>query len=194
MANKLITCPVCGAEMASSAKVCPKCGAKNKKPFYKKWWFYALVVIVAFSAIAGAGGSGSSGSSGTRSASSSGGTTDSKAEVTPEEPVSYTHYNVTELFDALEGNAMKAESTYKDQYVELEGFLGNIDSSGKYIGVGAASDNYSYMFKSVQCYIKTDEQREQIMEMNRDDPIVVRGKIIRVGEVMGYSLNIDSIN
>ena len=28
MANKLITCKTCGAEMASNAKNCPKCGAR----------------------------------------------------------------------------------------------------------------------------------------------------------------------
>lgn len=31
MSNKIIKCKVCGAEIAKSAKVCPSCGAKNKK-------------------------------------------------------------------------------------------------------------------------------------------------------------------
>lgn len=43
---KLKTCSVCGGEMASSAKACPKCGAKNKKPVYLRWWFIALVILV----------------------------------------------------------------------------------------------------------------------------------------------------
>lgn len=46
MANKLIHCKTCGAEMASNAKTCPQCGAKNKKPIYKKWWFWVLIVII----------------------------------------------------------------------------------------------------------------------------------------------------
>ena len=51
MANKLINCKTCGAEMASNAKVCPQCGAKNKKPIFKKWWFWVLVVIIIGSII-----------------------------------------------------------------------------------------------------------------------------------------------
>ena len=35
--EKLKKCETCGQEIAKSCKVCPNCGAKNKKPFYKKW-------------------------------------------------------------------------------------------------------------------------------------------------------------
>ena len=31
--SKMIKCKTCGADIASSAKSCPGCGAKNKKPF-----------------------------------------------------------------------------------------------------------------------------------------------------------------
>ncbi len=43
--SKLITCKHCGTEIAASAKVCPKCGGKNKKPIYKKWWFWLIIVL-----------------------------------------------------------------------------------------------------------------------------------------------------
>ena len=33
---KLVTCKHCGEEIATGAKVCPKCGGKNKKPIYKQ--------------------------------------------------------------------------------------------------------------------------------------------------------------
>lgn len=46
MNSKMEYCKVCGAEMASNAKACPKCGAKNKKPIYKKWWFWVLAIII----------------------------------------------------------------------------------------------------------------------------------------------------
>lgn len=51
---KLINCKSCGNQIASNAKACPKCGAKNSKPFYKKIWFWVLVVII-IAAIAGSG-------------------------------------------------------------------------------------------------------------------------------------------
>jgi len=46
MANKLMNCKTCGKEMASSAKTCPSCGAKNKKPIYKRAWFIILVIFI----------------------------------------------------------------------------------------------------------------------------------------------------
>jgi hypothetical protein len=52
----MITCKTCSKEIASNAKSCPSCGAKNKKPFYKRGWFFVLVFFVVVGAIAGAGG------------------------------------------------------------------------------------------------------------------------------------------
>ncbi|GEM_PF-2480746 len=54
--KNMVSCPTCGEEIAKSAKVCPKCGAKFKKPWYKKWWVWVIIVLVA----AGIGGSSSS--------------------------------------------------------------------------------------------------------------------------------------
>lgn len=182
MKEKLTTCDSCGAEIATSAKTCPQCGAKRKRPITKKWWFWVVVVVI-IAAIAG-------GTSGSKS-----GDKPAPVEpVTPQQPISYTHYNVTELFDALKGNAMKAQSDFKDQYVEIEGYLNVVDSDGKYIGVGAAPNDYNYILQNVQCYIKDDAQKQQIMEISTESPITVRGKIISVGEVLGFSMNIDSIN
>lgn len=53
---KMVTCKHCGAEIAASAKTCPKCGGKNKKPFYKNPLLIALVVIVIIIAAATSGG------------------------------------------------------------------------------------------------------------------------------------------
>ncbi len=52
--NKMIKCQTCNEEIAAKAKVCPKCGAKIKKPFYMKWWVW-VVAIVIISAIASGG-------------------------------------------------------------------------------------------------------------------------------------------
>ena len=46
MKNDLMLCKACGTTMAKNAKSCPKCGAKNKKPFYKRFWFWLVVVLV----------------------------------------------------------------------------------------------------------------------------------------------------
>ena len=194
MSAKLIKCKTCGVEIAANAKTCPQCGAKNKKPFYKKWWFWVILVfLVVGSAGAGSGDTSTDSAAGNKStASSAQDTADKESSEKPVE-ISYTHYNVTELFDTLSSNALKAKNTFKDQYVEIEGYLIVIDSDGSYIGVGAQPSNYQYALQDVLCYIKGKDQLAQVMEMSIGDPITVRGKIKDVGEVLGYSLNIDSI-
>ena len=51
--SKMIKCKTCGANIASNAKTCPGCGAKNKKPFYARVWFWVLIVVVVFGVIGG---------------------------------------------------------------------------------------------------------------------------------------------
>lgn len=207
MANKMKKCSSCGADIASNAKTCPQCGANNKKPIYKRWWVYAVLALIIIGIAAGGGDNAKqngTNSSVNNAVSDPSGSASNTAENDPSaaeadeaeatsEPITYVQYNVTELFDALNSNAMKAEDTFKGQYVELHGFLGNIDSKGKYFGLGAGEDNYDYLFQEVQCYIKNDEQKNIIMEKNRGDELIVRGKITSIGEILGYSLDIDSI-
>ena len=44
--KKMKLCKTCGATIAKSAKRCPVCGAKNKKPIYKRVWFWLICIIV----------------------------------------------------------------------------------------------------------------------------------------------------
>ena len=52
---KMVICRNCNTAIAQSAKICPSCGAKNKKPFYKKAWFIILVVVVVIGVISSNG-------------------------------------------------------------------------------------------------------------------------------------------
>lgn len=53
--DKMKECKSCGAEIAQSAKTCPHCGAKNKKPFYKAVWFWVVIIIVLIIALSPGG-------------------------------------------------------------------------------------------------------------------------------------------
>ena len=55
---KMIRCKTCGEEIAQNAKRCPKCGAKNKKPIFRRWWFWTLIALILIIAIAAGGGNG----------------------------------------------------------------------------------------------------------------------------------------
>lgn len=41
--------------MKKSEKICPSCGAKNKKPFFKRWWFILFVIIVVVGIVSSMG-------------------------------------------------------------------------------------------------------------------------------------------
>ena len=45
----------------------------------------------------------------------------------------------------------------------------------------------------VQCYIKNDDQKAKIASMSKGDTVTLKGKCTDVGEVLGYSLDIDEI-
>ena len=182
--GKLKNCPVCGKEMAANAKTCPSCGARNPKPLYKKWWFW-LVLVVLIGAVGSAMGGGEEAEKPQTPAASAQSSADAP------ESVSYTAYTVDQLMSDLDANALKAQETYLEQAVELTGTLSVIDSSGKYISLRPANNAYAII--GVQCYLNTEEQRRQVMELEVGDSLTVRGRITAVGEVMGYTLELDEL-
>lgn len=52
---KIVACRNCNAQIARNEKICPSCGAKNKKPFYKRVWFILLIIILVFGTISSIG-------------------------------------------------------------------------------------------------------------------------------------------
>lgn len=61
--SKLIKCNSCGKEVANTAKSCPGCGAKVKKPIYKRVWFWVIIVFVVIGLASGGSGKSSESSS-----------------------------------------------------------------------------------------------------------------------------------
>ena len=154
---------------------------KQKKPFYKRIWFIVLVVLIV-AGIFGAGGS-------TEKGKKTG--TASNDEKTEEKAVEYMEVDAATMITALEDNALKASETYEDQYVAVSGNLSNIDSDGSYITIAPADD--SFTLTSIQCFVKNDGQLDVIKSKSKGDPITVKGKVTSVGEVLGYSIDIDSV-
>ena len=56
---KMILCRNCSTPIPKNSNLCPSCGAKNKKPFFRKWWFILLIVVIVIAAIASLSGTGS---------------------------------------------------------------------------------------------------------------------------------------
>ncbi len=155
---------------------------KEKKPIYKKWWFWLIIILII-----GAIGSGSSNNTQPTSSTS----TSSQSTTTDTKPIEYKKVSVDELDAALEKNAAAAKDTYNNQYLEITGRLGTIDSDLKYLSLLSTTNQFDII--GIQCYIKNNEQKEIVKTLSKDDPIIVKGKIISVGEVLGYSLDITEI-
>ena len=188
-------CKHCKTEIPADAKVCPNC-RKNQGGIIK-WIVIGIVVIAVIGSLGGGGEEKTStdktdkkeGSASVESTSAAKeDSSDEKAEV--QEQIEYTPCTVNDMINDLENNAMNASDKYKDQYIEVTGKLSNIDSSGKYISLYPDDD---FAIIGVQCYIKNDEQKQVISKMSKGDTVTLKGKCTDVGEVLGYSLDIDSI-
>ena len=101
------------------------------------------------------------------------------------EEIEYICATVDEMYEVLKDNSLKAKKTYGDQYVEVTGILGTIDSNGDYICLDKM--NTAYSFNSVECFIKNDEQLDRVLEMSSGKKYTVRVRITMVGEVLGYA-------
>lgn len=172
-------CKECGAEISSSAKECPKCGKKQKVS--KK--LVGLVVIILLIIIVATSGENKDDSTTQTNAGTSGNT---------QETIEYTAINIDTMEEDLKNNAAAAKDTYNDKYFEITGRLGTIDSDLRYISLVSMTDDFD--LTGVQCYIKNDEQKEIVKTLSKNDTIVVKGKITKVGEVFGYSLDIAEIS
>ena len=171
--NKMTTCKTCGKEMAKSAKVCPSCGAKNKKPFFTKPWFIVIVALIIIGAIASGGKSKSGNTTAVADKTNSNNSEvkDTTAESTTI-AIEYVDYTVDDLMAQLEENALKASNDQK--YITLY-------------------PNTDFAITGIQCYIKNDDTKSKVAELSKDSLVTLTGKITDVGEVLGYSLNIDNI-
>ena len=169
--GKTKQCKYCKQEIDAKAKICPHC-RKKQTP---SGCLIAVIAVVVIIVIANTG------------ASTDGANSTSAAQ----QEITYTAYSVSELMDDLNTNAMNASDKYKDQYVELTGKLNVIDSNGKYISLVSSDDEFA--ITGVQCYFQSDEQKSAVKSAAIGDTLVVKGKITDVGEVMGYSLNMDEV-
>lgn len=86
--------------------------------------------------------------------------------------IEYKAYIYSELIDELDENALRAETNHQDEYVAITGYLTNTDSDGNYIDIGAPKDSYEYL-DYIQCYLKNDAQRQQVININIGDKITV---------------------
>ena len=185
--EKTKKCKYCKTEIPADAKVCPQC-RKKLKGGKLKW----VVLIILVGAIIGAL-AGESDSESDKSAVTTASSEKKETATKPKEeaaPIEYTAVSVNDMMSDLDSNAMGASDKYKGKYLEITGKLSNIDAAGKYIDLMADGD---FEIIGVQCYIKNDDQKSKIASMSKGDTVTLKGKCTDVGEVLGYSLDIEEI-
>ncbi len=183
-------CKTCGTQISKGQKIiCPQCGKVNKPPLYKRTWFIVLAVIFGLSFIGSLGSDDTVETSVIETSVVETSVNDNSSVAVKKEPIVVT---VTELNKILETNALKASQTFKDQYVQLTGTLGEIDSSGNYFYIGEYEPMFDYVSLDVKCNID-EEHIDQLVNYNAKDNITVVGTITYVGEFMGYTLEVESI-
>lgn len=199
-------CNKCGKEISQDTKFCNYCGTqiidnqskndnskpKKKKKFYQKWWVWLIIVLLVLIII---GINGSDNTNNTISTPNNSVNTNSNKKNnsdTKTEKIEYITVNIDELEDALEENAASAKDKYLGKNLKITGRLGVIDSDLKYIGLYSTTDKWDLV--GVHCTIKSNEQKEKIKKLKKDDTIIVKGKITNVGEILGYSLDIEEIS
>ena len=115
---------------------------------------------------------------------------------TPDAPtalqIQYEEMDLQVMLDELNTNALRAEETYQDKYIEITGEIRNFDSDGKYIsivpcGAGALSE-------SVMCDLTDPSHKSFLLEKAVGDVVTIRGKVFSIGEIMGYSVKIAEIS
>lgn len=181
----LKACKECGKEISSGAKKCPNCGKDQRSWFAKHKVITAILVLVVLGVIGSmAGGDGD------KAPASSGVGNSQPAASTQQPKAAPMVVTADKLMEDLRSNALNASTNYKGKYVEVTGQLSNIDSNGKYFSITPMNDSFAII--GVMCYI-TENQKATVAKFTNTQKVTVIGTISDVGEVMGYSLKVESI-
>ena len=160
---------------------------------HKKWWFWVLMALATIVTI-GIIGSAEDDSATTNVIGDASQVTQSQeSEQKPKDEVNYEKIELRQMLDDLDANALKAEKTYQNKYVEVVGKITNFDSDGSYINIEPVNAD-AWNFDTVMCKIKNDKQRNFLMEKEVGDIVTIKGQITSIGEFLGYTIKIAEVS
>lgn len=112
------------------------------------------------------------------------------------ESITYESASAADMLSELEKNEMRAQKKYANKNLTISGYLGSMDSEGKYFTLEPSPYSTSFI-KEVRCEIpksKRETITNIIIEKEKGDHIVVKGKVQDMGEVIGYVVKVNDIN
>lgn len=108
-----------------------------------------------------------------------------KNDIVPTQ-VSFVNYQVSELENDLKQDASRAKEKYNEQFVAVTGILRGLDARGEYMKV--SSDET--VLETVLCKITSESVRQNINSYHTGDTIIVKGQILEVDAVHGYTMDV----
>lgn len=105
--------------------------------------------------------------------------------------IQYEQVDLQVMLDELNTNALRAEETYQDKYIEITGEIISFDSDGKYISIVPCGG--SVLSEWVHCSVDKTH-KAFLLEKNEGDVVTIRGKVVSIGEIQGYSVKIAEIS
>lgn len=180
--SKLVKCKTCSADIAKSAKVCPHCGAKNRKrnPILGMVFliFGILLLVAAFS-----------GGDDSPSPSSDELVTKSETEISSNSPLNNNapdklghneapiELSAHDLWAAYDENEVNADNLYKKKTISVTGTVFEI---GKDLLTGtpfiALKAGDSLGIYNIQCFFQDSREHEKVAEVRDGDKITITGK------------------
>ena len=115
--------------------------------------------------------------------------TESDSVAEDEVPTEFMKATVETMLSDLSQNEMRAQKKYGGKYMEVTGTLGSMDSEGEYFSL----DDNSFGILDIHCKIPKNKREiitDKLINMEKGDMIVVKGKITDMGEIMGYNLTV----
>lgn len=181
--SKMTKCKSCGGDIASSAKRCPSCGAKNKKPIYKRVWFWILVVVLLI-AIFGFITSKVNPSDSIEIET----TTEADSNVYVKKSSTKKSLKTNKIISEFYDNTVLFKKNYDEQVVEWEGTITGIaetDDENKDVIVYMDKGIDTYLIEYiVSATIKNDKDKEKILNYKTGDKIKIKG-IMSVSDYEG---------
>ena len=181
--SKMTKCKSCGADIASSAKRCPSCGAKNKKPIYKRVWLWILVVVLLI-AIFGFITSKVNPSDSIEIET----TTEADSNVYVKKSSTKKSLKTNKIISEFYDNTVLFKKNYDEQVVEWEGTITGIaetDDENKDVIVYMDKGIDTYLIEYiVSATIKNDKDKEKILNYKTGDKIKIKG-IMSVSDYEG---------
>ena len=133
--------------------------------------------------------SASTSSSASKSNSSKSHESSSKNSSDKENVITYEEVSKAAMEDLLENNAAAAVQRYEDKYVKItDCVIRKLDSNGESVWLEGDS-----LWGSLLVKAKNDTAKKDIMKLSKGDSVVIYGKVTRVGDTLGYSVDAQRI-